>query len=159
MTDGPTFEYAVNGRPVSTQPQSRTRGGKAKKSPALPAWRNVVKQAFKEAWEDYSKEYFVDYLRLELVWIFDAQVPNVPDLDNIVKPFIDTPEGALYENDIAFREMHLFKFELNETRTVNASSEKLIEALASQREFIYIRITPISTRSARPLSLLILTRP
>jgi hypothetical protein len=51
MTNEPTFEYVVNGRPVSSQPQSRTRGGKPKKSAALPAWRNAVEQAFKEACE------------------------------------------------------------------------------------------------------------
>src|SRR6202521_3192000 len=92
-------------------------------------------------------------------WLFDARIPNVPDLDNVVKPFIDTPEGILYENDIAFREMHLFKLGLDEPRTVNARSERLVDALASQREFVYIRITPIRPGAVRSLTLLTVVRP
>jgi len=50
VADHPTFEYVVYGRPVSIQPKPRAPGGKPKKSAALPAWREEVKRAFRDAW-------------------------------------------------------------------------------------------------------------
>ena len=76
------------------------------------------------------------------------------DLDNIVKPFIDTPQDFLYPGDALFREIHLFKFERDEPQRVDVSSEKLTEALASRREFVYTRITPIRPGAVRLLTLL-----
>ncbi len=92
-------------------------------------------------------------LRLDLIWVYDRRKPNVPDLDNIVKPFTDAPQGALYFDDHLFREMYLLKFELDEVRGVNVPNEKLTEALARHQEFVYIRITPIGI-AARLLTLL-----
>ena len=153
MADAPTFEYTVYGRPVSTQPKPRAPGGKPKKSSALPAWRQRVTAAFQDAWKDYSKDVFLDPLRLELIWVYDAGVPNVPDLDNIVKPFIDVPQDVLYPGDSLFREIQLFKFELNEPRSVDVSSEKLNAALASRQEFVYIRINAMRSGAVRSLTL------
>jgi len=84
-----------------------------------------------------------------LIWGYDPRTPKVPDLDNIVKPFIDVPQGALYLQDDIFREMHLLKFELDELRGVDVPNEKLTEALAIHREFVYVRIALIGSRAAR----------
>jgi len=88
-----------------------------------------------------------------LIWVYDAGVPNVPDLDNIVKPFIDVPQDVLYPGDSLFREIQLFKFELNEPRSVDVSSEKLNAALASRQEFVYIRINAMRSGAVRSLTL------
>jgi Holliday junction resolvase RusA-like endonuclease len=143
VADHPTFEYVVYGRPVSTQNEPRAKDGKPKKNAALPKWREGVREAFADAWGDYSKDVLLDPLRLDLIWVYDPGKPNVPDLDNIVKPFTDVPEGALYTEDDLFREMHLLKFELDELQGVDVPNEKLTEALAGHREFVYIRIAPI----------------
>jgi Holliday junction resolvase RusA-like endonuclease len=147
------FEYVVYGRPASTQPKRRRPGGELKKDAALPRWRSAVRQAFEEAWKTYDKEYLLDSLRLDLVWVYDSRMLDEPDLDNIVKPFIDIPEGTLYESDAAFGEMHLARFELHESRMVNIASETLAEALATEREFVYIRISAVSAESVRALTL------
>ena len=130
------FEYVVYGRPVSTQPVSRGSGGEPKKPSNLPKWREIVREAIEEAWTA-NQDFFIDSLRLDLMWIYDARVPNDPDLDNIVKPFIDVLEGKLYEDDRAFKEMHLFKYPVGMNRTEGLEAEKLEVAFESEREFVY----------------------
>jgi len=146
------FDYLVYGRPISMQLISRGSGKKPKKAAALPAWRDTIRDAAREAWDAYSKEFFIDPLRLDVFWIYDEGNANDPDLDNIVKPFIDSLEGLLFELDSAIREMHLFKFSLREDKLIGVNADKLIEAFASNREFIYVRVTPIKRDTIRVVS-------
>jgi Holliday junction resolvase RusA-like endonuclease len=147
------FDYVVYGRPVSTQPESRGSGQKVKKSSNLPKWRDTISTAINESWETYSKDFFIDFLRLDLLWIYDAKLPNDPDLDNIVKPFIDRLESRLYQGDEAFREIHLHKSAVGEPWTMGALVEKLQTALGSQREFVYVRVSPLRPDIIRSLDL------
>jgi Holliday junction resolvase RusA-like endonuclease len=140
---GDFFEYVVYGRPASTQPVSRGSGRGPKKPSNLPKWRERVGKAIEEAWIAYSQDFFIDPLRLDLIWIYDAKVPNDPDLDNIVKPFIDALEGRLYEEDSAFKEMHLFKHSLEMRVLENWATERFVAAFGSKQEFVYIRVSPI----------------
>jgi Holliday junction resolvase RusA-like endonuclease len=146
-----SFDYVVYGRPVSAQPMSRGSRKRLRKSPRLPEWRRAISAAVEQAWETYSKDVFIDLLRLDLFWVYDTRLPNDPDLDNIIKPFIDALEGLLYAGDEMFREMHLSKFALLEPRTIEGVTEKLRAALASQREFVYVRVSMIGSGRIRTL--------
>lgn len=147
------FDYVVYGRPVSAQPESRGSGQRVKKSGKLPQWRNIISTAIDESWDIYSKDFFIDFLRLDLLWVYDAKLPNDPDLDNIIKPFIDRLEGILYQGDEGFREMHSYKFAVGEPCTMGAIVEKLQTALSSQRESVYVRVTTIRPDIIRSLDL------
>jgi Holliday junction resolvase RusA-like endonuclease len=149
----PFFDYVVFGRPASTQPSPRTSGGQPKKNSRLPRWREVIKVAIIRAWEEYSKDVYLGFLRLDFVWIYDRSAKDDPDLDNIIKPFIDQLEGLLYDSDRMFREMHMFKFELQEHRLVESENEKLNQAFGLNLEFVYVRITPIMADTIRVLRL------
>jgi len=137
------FDYVVYGRPVSTQRVSRGSGRDPKKPSNLPKWRDKVGEAIDHAWITYSQDFFIDPLRLDLIWVCDTTAPNDPDLDNIVKPFIDALEGRLYEQDSAFKEMHLFKHSLEIGTSEGGMGEKLAAAFESKQEFVYIRVTTI----------------
>lgn len=137
------FDYVVYGRPVSIQPISRGSGQKAKKPSNLPKWRDKIRDAIQREWESYNGEVFIDSLRLDLLWIYDANTPNVPDVDNIVKPFIDLLEARLYGEDKAFEEMHLFKRPLGMHRPESLEADKLDAALGLKQEFVYVRVTRI----------------
>jgi Holliday junction resolvase RusA-like endonuclease len=142
-TNGEFFDYVVYGRPVSTQRISRGSGQEPKKPSNLPRWRDKISDAIQTEWVSYSGEVFIDSLRLDLLWMYDANTPNVPDVDNIVKPFIDLLEGRLYGGDRAFEEMHLFKHPLGMQRSEGLEADKLDEALESNQEFVYVRVTSI----------------
>jgi Holliday junction resolvase RusA-like endonuclease len=148
-TIGEFFDYVVYGRPVSTQRISRGSGLEPKKPSNLPKWRETIREAIEVEWASYSGEVFIDPLRLDLLWVYDARVPNAPDVDNIVKPFIDLLQARLYGEDKAFEEMHLFKRALGMNRLEDLQAEKLDEAYESNSEFVYVRITRI-TRTRQP---------
>jgi Holliday junction resolvase RusA-like endonuclease len=137
------FDYVVYGRPVSSQPVSRGSGQKPKKPSNLPKWRDKIYEAIQAEWGSYTGEVFIDLLRLDLLWVYDANVRNEPDLDNIVKPFIDRLEGQLYGGDQAFVEMHLLKQPLEVSRPEGLQAEKLDAAFVSKQEFVYVRVARI----------------
>jgi len=149
--DEPYFDYIVYGRPPSTQLQSRGSNPRPKKEAGLPAWRATIADAIREARDTYSGGYFLedDVVRLDLFWVYDEKNANDPDPDNMVKPFKDELEGVLFDDDRVVKEMHLFKFSLREPKQLDMRAEKLDDAFASNREFVYVRVTRIKRDAIR----------
>jgi len=151
--DEPYFDYVVYGRPVSTQPKSRGSKQRPRNPAGLEVWRDKIRDAIRQARGSYSGDFFIDPLRVDIFWVYDEKnVLDNPDLDNIVKPFIDSLEGLLFDDDSRVREMHLFKFSLREPKQVDVKLGKLVEAFASKREFVYVRVTPIKRDTIRVVS-------
>jgi hypothetical protein len=67
---------------------------------------------------------------------------DVPDLDNITKPFLDSLEGKIIVEDAIFQEIHLRKVELN--HEFDPEPDMVFDAkVESVLEFVYVRVEPL----------------
>lgn len=138
------FDYLVPGRPASAHARSESQ---RRKDPKLDTWRTEVRAAIRRAIEEAvgprKYELHVDAMRVQIVWFTeDLAGRDVPDLDNITKPFLDELEGLVIIEDRLFQEVHLRKVELN--HQFEPEPERVFEAKASSfTEFVYVRVEPL----------------
>ena len=62
------------------------------------------------------------------------------DVDNVSKPILDALKGLIFKDDAQVTDLTCRKRNLNDALTVRSDSRILIEALAYERPFVYLRI-------------------
>ena len=75
---------------------------------------------------------------------------TTPDVDNVIKPIQDAPEGIAYVNDKQVADTRSRKKSLDGSYRIRGASPVLLLAFAEGVEFLYIRIEPYSP-SPEPL--------
>lgn len=122
------FEFTVEGPPVSQQTRRRER---------LPPWRATVRAAAEVQWTAASAP-LDQGLSLTITYFYEG-APT--DVDNIVKPILDSIKGLIYRDDVQITDLVSQRRPLSGPFRIEAVSPILAEALDRGREFIYVRIT------------------
>ncbi len=122
------FEFTVEGPPVSQQTRRRER---------LIPWRATVRTAAEDLWPTGSAPLDQE-LSLTIAYFYEG-APT--DVDNIVKPILDSIKGLVYRDDVQVTDLVSRRRPLTGPFRIEVISPLLAEALDRGREFLYIRIT------------------
>ena len=123
-----TFEFTVDGPPVSQQTRRRQR---------LKGWKQQVRQEAETAWPDDSAP-LTGLLRLQVIYFYQD---HELDIDNIVKPIQDALIGLVYDDDVQITDILICKRRLDKTFRITNSSSVLEKGLSNNQEFLYILIS------------------
>lgn len=121
------FEFTVEGPPVSQQTRRRER---------LPPWRAVVRAAAQDSWPTEGSP-LEQELSLTITYFYEG-APT--DVDNIVKPILDSIKGLIYRDDVQITDLVSRRRPLAGPYRIEAASLALEKALERGREFIHVRI-------------------
>ncbi len=122
------FEFTVEGPPVSQQTRRRER---------LPPWRAVVRAAAQDLWPVAGTP-LEQELSLTITYFYE-DAPT--DVDNIVKPILDSIKGLIYRDDVQITDLVSRRRPLAGPFRIDAVSPSIAEALERGREFIHVRVT------------------
>jgi len=122
------FEFTIEGPPVSQQTRRRER---------LVPWRAAVRTAAEDLWPSGSIPLDQE-LSLTIAYFYEG-APT--DVDNIVKPILDSLKGLVYEDDRQITDLISRRRPLAGLFRIEVISPILAEALNRGREFLYVRIT------------------
>jgi crossover junction endodeoxyribonuclease RusA len=122
------FEFTIEGPPVSQQTRRRDR---------LPPWRARVRAAAEGLWPAGSDP-LEQELCLTIAFFYGA---TLVDVDNIVKPILDSIKGLIYKDDFQITDLISRKRSLAGPFRIEIDSLPLTEALERGQEFLYIRVT------------------
>jgi len=115
----------VKGKPLSIQAQAASRH----------RWMRTVQQA--------ARTKFTQPLQDEDLWIrityFCTVAPNF-DIDNVSKPICDALNGIAYVDDHQLADRNTRKRAVRGSYRLEGVAPDLIEALAEQKDFVYIEI-------------------
>lgn len=121
------FEFTVAGPPVSQQTRRRKR---------LPPWRATVKAAAETLWPANTAP-LTQELSLTITYFYEG-VPT--DVDNIVKPILDSIQGLVYHDDVQITDLLSRRRPLAGPFRIGVPSPVLLEALGRGREFLHVSI-------------------
>jgi Holliday junction resolvase RusA-like endonuclease len=121
------FELTVEGPPVSQQTRWRER---------LRTWRATVRTAAEDLWPAGSAPLDQE-LSLTIAYFYEG-VPA--DVDNIVKPFVDSLKTLIYRDDVQITDLVSRRRPLAGPFSIEVIPPILAEALNRGREFLYVRI-------------------
>ena len=103
----------------------------------LHPWRAAVRAAAEERWLPGSAPMEKD---LELVITHFYQDDPI-DVDNIVKPILDSIKGLVYWDDVQITDLISRRRPLTGPFRIESVSPVLADAFAQGREFLHIQIT------------------
>lgn len=121
------FDFTVEGPPVSQQTRRRQR---------LPPWRATVKAAAEVLWPT-DRAPLTQELSLTITYFYNG-VPT--DVDNIVKPILDSIQGLVYLDDVQITDLLSRRRPLAGPFEIDVASPVLIEALDRGREFLHVNV-------------------
>jgi crossover junction endodeoxyribonuclease RusA len=122
------FEFTVEGPPVSQQTRRRDR---------LPPWRATVRAAAENLWPA-GRAPLDQELCLTIAYFYGA---TLVDVDNIVKPILDSIKGLVYKDDFQITDLISRRRPLAGPFHIAKASPVLEEALKQGGEFLYVQIT------------------
>ncbi|MBD2627110.1 RusA family crossover junction endodeoxyribonuclease [Trichormus variabilis] len=123
-----TFEFIVNGPPVSQQARRREK---------VRAWQATVRQEAEKYWT--SEQQPASGLVMLKVTYFYASYAM--DVDNIVKPIQDAIIGLAYLDDDQITDVLVRKRDLSGNFTIENITPILAEGFARGNEFLHIIVT------------------
>jgi crossover junction endodeoxyribonuclease RusA len=103
----------------------------------LHPWRAAVRAAAEERWLPDSAPLGRD-LGLTITYFYTDE-PT--DVDNIIKPILDSIKGLVYWDDVQITDLISRRRPLTGPFRIEAASPVLTDAFAHGREFLHIRIT------------------
>jgi crossover junction endodeoxyribonuclease RusA len=123
------LEFLVNGTPVSLQ---------AKRAESREQWKVKVREACRPHLPDghFLTE---DRLAVTIYYLPPGRMPG--DIDNIVKPILDALCRHVYLDDQQIERVAVQKFEPGSLFQFTAPTDKVAEALISERPVVYVRIS------------------
>lgn len=130
------FAYIITGTPVSLQTNNRAK---------LQEWKAKVRETAAAALP-IGMEATRD--RVQVI-ITHYCIIQSSDLDNIVKPIVDSMNSIVYIDDRQVTDLTVKRRKFKEFADLTAISPGIAEALAAGEEFIYVKID----RPTNPLEL------
>jgi crossover junction endodeoxyribonuclease RusA len=123
------FEFLIPDRPVSLQARRRQR---------LRDWQQFVANEAAKSWDRAPIK--DSQLQLTLVYLC-GEYPV--DIDNIIKPILDSLKGLIYEDDILITDVESRRRSLATTSDYNTTKwpDQLLQGLLSGSECVYVRLT------------------
>jgi crossover junction endodeoxyribonuclease RusA len=122
------FEFTVAGPPVSQQTRRRER---------LALWREVVRAAAQELWPSEGAP-LEGELGLKITYFYEG-APS--DVDNIVKPILDSIKALIYRDDVQITDLISRRRPLRGPFRIEEVSPILAAALDRGEEFLHVLIT------------------
>jgi Holliday junction resolvase RusA-like endonuclease len=123
-----TFEFIVNGPPVSQQTRRREK---------LRAWQATVRQEAEKYWDD-EQQPATGLVMLKVTYFYNSYAM---DVDNIVKPIQDAIIGLAYIDDEQITDVIVRKRDLSGNFRIENITPRLAEGLARGNEFLHIVVT------------------
>jgi len=128
---GLPFVYWVFGRPVSIGSDD------SRKPRGLAIWREKVKAALAEAVADASKDrgfiLIESLVEVQISWMSTNPTDHSqPDLDNVLKPFIDAFNGTVIVNDRQVHRIVAEKFDIN---SPPASIDDIVDDIQADQRY------------------------
>jgi Holliday junction resolvase RusA-like endonuclease len=123
-----TFEFIVDGPPVSQQARRRER---------LRAWKATVRQEAEKYWSS-DQPPATGLVMLKVTYFYDSVAM---DVDNIVKPIQDAIIGLAYVDDSQITDVLVRKRDLSGNFRVENITPTLAEGFGRGKEFLHIVVT------------------
>jgi len=122
------FEFIVEGVPVSLQ---------AKRAKTRENWMNRIRVAAREC---LPPNHFATDHPMEVTIYYFSDTKAGGDLDNLIKPILDSLEGCIYIDDSQVERILIQRFEPCHIDVFEQVTEKLAEAREMGGQRVYIRI-------------------
>ena len=122
-----SFEFIIDGPPISQQARSRER---------LHAWRDMIRLRAEQDWPAGAPA-LEGVLLLQVTYYYE-ETP-VDDSD-IVTPILDALVGLVHHNHKQFTDISTSRQDLYGSFRVEGLTAKLAEGLSRGEEFIHIRV-------------------
>jgi crossover junction endodeoxyribonuclease RusA len=119
------FDFVVRGTPRT--PKSKSKA----------TWQDVVRSAATSAWPR-GRDFLQGELSAQIVHFFTDSTDL--DIDNIIKPILDSLEGLVFENDRTIFEVTARRTRQASELTIKEAPLCLIEALVVEPEFVFVRV-------------------
>jgi crossover junction endodeoxyribonuclease RusA len=120
------FDFCVEGPPLSQQAEPKPKA----------RWKKKVRKAAQAAWPA-RKRPFPGPLFARVTYYYERVGL---DVDNMVKPILDSLEGLAYKNDKLISEAHARRRDINGSFRVRGASPRLMEAFSRAVEFLHIEL-------------------
>ncbi|NJK73940.1 MAG: RusA family crossover junction endodeoxyribonuclease [Oscillatoriales cyanobacterium RU_3_3] len=121
------FAFIITGKPVSLQINNRAK---------LQEWKSKVRETAVEALPIGMKATSEGVQ----VIITHYCITQTSDLDNIVKPIVDSMNSIVYIDDRQVTDLTVKRRKFKEFADLTAISPSIAEALSAGEEFIYVKI-------------------
>ncbi len=122
------FDFVVRGTPRTVQTKRSSRRQK---------WQEDVRAAATAAWPS-GAEPWQGELSARIIFFFTSKTDI--DVDNIIKPILDSLKGLAFANDNIIFEVTCRKTPQADGLVVRNAPWGLVEALKSREDFIFVRI-------------------
>ncbi|NGO55731.1 RusA family crossover junction endodeoxyribonuclease [Allomesorhizobium camelthorni] len=122
------FEFVVSGTPVSLGSSSRSR----------KLWKQEIQNASKDS---LPEGYWLTKERIAVTLYYFPAENMQGDIDNIVKPILDSLNNHIYVDDHQVERVVVQKFEPDNFFAFDGPSERLTEAIAGEKPKLYIRMS------------------
>ncbi|WP_228041813.1 RusA family crossover junction endodeoxyribonuclease [Planktothrix mougeotii] len=119
------FEFIVDGPPVSQQTRRRER---------LREWKATVRQEAEKYWSS-DQQTATGFVMLQITYFYDSVLV---DVDNIVKPILDSIIGLAYVDDGQVTDIIVRKRNLSGNFKIENMTSTLAEGFARGNQFLHI---------------------
>jgi crossover junction endodeoxyribonuclease RusA len=123
------IEFLVHGTPISLQ---------AKRAKSKEEWKDRVRVASKAAIPDF---HFVSDERMAVTLYYLPDEPLQGDIDNIVKPILDSLCKHIYIDDDQVERVVIQKFEPGNVFSFQKPTETFGRALTGSKPVLYVRVS------------------
>lgn len=119
------LEFSVDRRPISHQASGKSR----------TAWKDYVGLCAGREWR--GKPLRDVRLRCTIVYL-SGEAP--PDLDNIIKPILDSLKGLVYDDDVVVDDIHAHRRLLTDPITFSELPSQLFDLARAGKEGVFVRV-------------------
>lgn len=123
------IEFLVHGTPVSLQ---------AKRPESREEWKGRVRDASKAVIPDF---HFASTDRMAVTLYYLPGEPMQGDIDNIVKPILDSLCQHIYIDDVQVQRVVVHKFEPGNMFTFQNATSTLVDAVEGEKPVLYVRVS------------------
>ena len=119
------FEFIVDGPAVSQQARRRAR---------LREWKATVRQEAEKYWSS-DQQTATGFVMLQITYFYNYVLV---DVDNIVKPILDSIQGLAFVNDRQITDIIVRRRNLSGNFKIENITSTLAEGFARGNEFLHI---------------------
>lgn len=121
-------EFIVEGTPVSLQ---------IKNKKAKDEWKELIRES---SYSSLPEGHFCTDSEVSVTLFYFPDTPMQGDIDNIVKPILDSLCKHVYFDDRQVERVLVQKFEPGKGKTFSNVSKVLSDAISGQRPLLFIKI-------------------
>ena len=129
------FEFVVSGPPLSVNTK-KSQPRKHRK------WQDTIAQAAVNQWAADARDTTLLPTKAPAEVVITTYFTLQPlDVDNVIKPILDSLRQVIYEDDIQIYKLTSIRVDLAPKPIIEDRRTLLIEALKNNRELVHIEVT------------------